>query len=83
MTPDDHRLGNLTNLSCREIHRRKPVRDIDFFYRVGPIIHSARNANDNTILPKVKKRVLAEPDKTRITVVETGTRASVPQDHPR
>jgi hypothetical protein len=83
VTSDGYRLGNVVNLSRRKVRRRKPVRDIDFFYCVGPIMHSARNANDNAILVKVEKRVLSEPDKASITAVQTSARARLPQGHPR
>jgi len=83
MTPDRHRLRNVVNLSRREIDVRQPSRYIDLVHRVCPVIHTPRDANNNTVLRQVKQGILTEPDKTRMVAVEPDGRTCRPHNLPR
>lgn len=65
IAPHGNRLGNVIDLSRREMYPRKPARDVDLFHYIRPIIHRSRDTNDNTLFRQVKQCVFSKSHDAR------------------
>ena len=57
----------------------EPVSYADFFHDIGPVVHRARDSNDNRFRRQPEKSVLTKPHQFRIGVIQPGRAARHPQ----
>jgi hypothetical protein len=57
----------------------EPMSYADFFHDIGPVVHRARDSNDNRFRRQPEKSVLTKPHQFRIGVIQPGRAARHPQ----
>jgi hypothetical protein len=86
VAPERHRvptrakgLRNIMCLGSWDLVFSEPVSYADFFHDIGPVVHRARDSNDNRFRRQPEKSVLTKPHQFRIGVIQPGRAARHPQ----